>query len=54
MLAEDAAAVEEKPKPAASAKTCSTGPPGANCTMTKLTSMMPNRVGTISARRLRM
>ncbi len=30
---------------------CSTGPPGANCTMTKLTTMIPNRVGMISSRR---
>ncbi len=34
--------------------TCSTGPPGANCTMTKLITMMPSRVGTISSRRRKM
>ena len=31
----------------------STGPPGANWTMAKLMSMIPNRVGTIRSRRLR-
>jgi hypothetical protein len=31
----------------------STGPPGANCTMTKLMSMIPKSVGMISSRRLR-
>ena len=30
---------------------CSTGPPGANCTTTKLTTMMPNSVGIMSKRR---
>ena len=31
--------------PVSLAITCSTGPPGANCTTTKATSMMPSKVG---------
>jgi hypothetical protein len=30
---------------------CSTGPPGAACTITKFTTMIANRVGMISAMR---
>jgi hypothetical protein len=45
--------VAEPPTAVSSAITCSTGPPGANCTTTKLTSMIPNRVGIISASLLR-
>jgi hypothetical protein len=33
--------------------TCSTGPPGANCTMAKEIAMMPTIVGIISRRRRR-
>ena len=33
---------------------CSTGPPGADWTMTKLITMIPNRVGMISRSRRRM
>jgi hypothetical protein len=36
------------------ASICSTGPPGAAWMMTKLTTMMPNSVGTTSIRRRRM
>ena len=32
---------------------CSTGPPGANCTITKLISMMPSIVGMMRSSRLR-
>ena len=37
--------------PVSLAITCSTGPPGANCTTTNATSMMPNMVGTMNSRR---
>ena len=37
--------------PVSLAITCSTGPPGANCTTTNATSMMPNIVGTMNNRR---
>ena len=37
--------------PVSCAMTRSTGPPGANCTTTNDTSMIPNRVGIISSRR---
>ena len=37
--------------PCSCASTRSTGPPGANCTMTKEISMIPNSVGIISSRR---
>ena len=40
--------------PDISAIACSTGPPGANCTITKLISMTPNSVGGISRARRRM
>ncbi len=39
--------------PVSCAITRSTGPPGANCTMAKLITMIPNIVGKISNRRLR-
>src|SRR5690242_7249416 len=39
------------PLPFSSAIICSTGPPGANCTTTKLIAMMPNSVGNTSSRR---
>ncbi len=39
-------------EPDSLAITCSTGgPPGANCTTAKATSMMPNMVGTMNSRR---
>ena len=37
--------------PESCAITRSTGPPGANCTTTNDTSMMPNRVGIMNSRR---
>ena len=37
--------------PVSLAITCSTGPPGANCTTTKATSMMPNMVGIMNRMR---
>jgi hypothetical protein len=37
--------------PDSRAITCSTGPPGANCTTTKATSMIPNMVGIMNSRR---
>jgi hypothetical protein len=43
--------VEATAVPLSSAMACSTGPPGANCTMTKFSTMIPNRVGIISSRR---
>jgi hypothetical protein len=39
------------PAPRICAMTWSTGPPGATCTMAKLTTMIPKRVGTMSSRR---
>ena len=37
--------------PESCAITRSTGPPGANCTTTNDTSMMPSRVGIMNSRR---
>ena len=38
-------------EPVSCAITRSTGPPGANCTTTNETSMIPNRVGIMNSRR---
>jgi hypothetical protein len=40
--------------PSSLASICSTGPPGAACTMKKFSTMMPNSVGITRARRRRM
>ena len=46
-------AVEGVPSCCSWERTCSTGPPGMNCTRTKLTSRMPKSVGTMSSSRRR-
>jgi hypothetical protein len=46
-------AVAETSVPLIWAMTRSTGPPGANCTMAKLISMIPSRVGMMSRTRFR-
>jgi hypothetical protein len=44
-------AVADASSPCSCASTRSTGPPGANCTITKEISMMPSKVGIISSKR---
>ena len=53
MLAVETDAVDDMFMPVAWAIACSTGPPGANWTMMKLITMIPNSVGAISSSRRR-
>ena len=42
------------PIPCKRAMACSTGPPGAACTITKFTNRIASKVGTISSKRRRL